>query len=78
MRGGPNADELVPGAARDDVRGGMGNDRVTLSFDQARDFIDCGTGRDTIAYVKRVDPKDVAVNCETQTTGSPVVPKASR
>lgn len=77
MRGGPNADELVPGADRDDVRGGMGNDRVTLSFDQSIDFIDCGAGRDTIAYVKRVDPKDVAVNCEKQTTGGPVVPIAS-
>ncbi len=44
----------------------MGDDRVTLSFDQSRDFIDCGAGRDTIAYVKRVDPKDVAVNCESR------------
>jgi len=55
----------------------MGNDRVTLSFDQSIDFIDCGAGRDTIAYVKRVDPKDVAVNCEKQTTGGSVVPIAS-
>lgn len=63
LYGGTGNDRLVGGAGQDTLRGGAGNDVINGSAEPARraDFIDCGTGVDTV----RADALDrVDGSCE--------------
>jgi hypothetical protein len=60
LSGGDGRDTIDGRGGRDDLRGGPGDDTI-LARDGFRDTIDCGAGND----VAKIDPADVAVNCET-------------
>jgi Ca2+-binding RTX toxin-like protein len=49
----------VPGAGRDTVKAGSGNDTINTR-DNVRDVVDCGSGKDTVA----ADLKDALRHCE--------------
>src|SRR5436853_319704 len=59
IRGLGGNDYLDGGKGHDHILGGAGRDTI-YARDDARDTIDCGSGRD-IAFV---DPHDVVKNCE--------------
>lgn len=49
---------------RDVVSGGPGDDRMRTQRDAAVDRIDCGPGRDSVAYYGARDRKDIVKRCE--------------
>jgi Ca2+-binding RTX toxin-like protein len=66
LLGGPGQDKLVGGPGRDTLIGGPGNDLI-VAKDGARDFVDCGPGRDQIIR----DPFDHIENCEKRKVKPP-------
>jgi hypothetical protein len=59
MGGGSGNDRVIGGAQRDRIRGNGGDD-VIRSRDKVRDFVNCGTGDDTVV----ADAKDQLTGCE--------------
>jgi Ca2+-binding RTX toxin-like protein len=58
---GLGGDDLVlGGAARDELRGGVGDDRLVSRGDAASDVVDGGPGRDRAI----ADPRDVLMRIE--------------
>ena len=66
LLGGPGQDRLVGGPGRDSLIGGTGAD-VVVAKDGARDFVDCGAGKDQIIR----DPFDHIENCEKRRVKPP-------
>lgn len=60
LYGGAGNDRINGGTGRDTIFGGSGND-VIFAWDDERDIINCGPGKDTV-YTDRVDV--VSKNCE--------------
>ena len=68
--GGPGNDLLLGGAGSDRLEGGPGNDRIDAR-DNARDFIFCGGGTDTVLK----DTRDVAArDCASVVLPPPMPP----
>jgi Ca2+-binding RTX toxin-like protein len=61
LNGSHGNDTITPGTGRDIARGGDGNDRISAR-DNARDRIDCGSGRRDRVTADRAD--QVSRNCE--------------
>jgi hypothetical protein len=66
LLGGPGRDRLVGGPGRDTMIGGNGSDLLDAK-DGARDFVDCGAGKDQIVR----DPFDHIENCEKRRVKPP-------
>jgi Ca2+-binding RTX toxin-like protein len=66
LLGGPGGDRLDGSAGRDTMIGGNGSD-LLVAKDGARDFVDCGLGKDQIIR----DPFDHIENCEKRRVKPP-------
>lgn len=60
LEGGSGEDDIFAGTGRDDVYAGSSADFVNDGDDGVRDFIDCGSGFDTV----RADHVDTLRDCE--------------
>lgn len=60
LEGGSGEDDIFAGSGRDDVYAGSSADYINDGDDGDRDFIDCGSGFDTV----RADFVDTLRDCE--------------
>ena len=76
LRGGPNrrnpdalfpTEFLQPGGGTDLVFGRGGPDEIRLEVDHRADIIRCGSGRDVVTYLGRIDHRDLLLGCERVT-----------
>jgi hypothetical protein len=74
LGGGPNraapgafypAEHFEPAGGADKVFGGRGPDIIFLKRDGRPDFVDCGAGKDYVAYPYAKDAHDVFLKCES-------------
>jgi len=63
--GGSYADEMLGGNGRDEIFGGRGNDFTSsVGDDSSGDFVDCGSGTDTVNRMPGSGAADTFRDCE--------------